>query len=276
MLPVTVRTPHDELRFETVKHARITPVIAAVGLSQAVTGTNDAGLAEGFRLEATVVFEDGEILETDRLFAGPKAFANSLGSLTAELGTWLQNPIEEAFPQTVEFQVTPLQENPLTSIDNLRLSHRAVSAGDTLEIDLELRDFQANELQESVTVPISPAWVGRKLEVVVANGARLDLMTGAQRTYPVSQIRDLSAYIDVLHQQRSPDGLYVAVVSPAEIFSDQTTVTTGLPASLARIARDSDDARYQQRRVREVLWETHLLPDRLVPGSISQSLVVTP
>ncbi len=276
MLPISIRTPSDQLEFSTVRHTRITPMIAAIGLSQAVMGSNEAGMAEGFRLSTTVNFTDGELLEVENLYAGPKSFANSMSGLTADLSTWLQNPVEEAFPQSVEFTITPLDENPLTSIDNLSLSHRSVAAGEELKVTVQLRDFQSSPLIEEVLVPISAEWVGRKVEVIVTNGRNLDLLAGGQRTYPVSQIRDLDAYIDVLRRQRSPDGFYVAVVTQTEFFSDQTTSTAELPGSLARTAQTSDEARFLQRKAREVLWEKHLMPDRLVPGAIGQSLVITP
>ena len=117
--------------------------------------------------------------------------------------------------------------------------------------------------------------MGETLEVVITNGPTLDLLTGGQRTYPVSQIRDFSAYLDVLRAQRAPDGIYVAVLTPTEVFLDQTGTTLELPGSLARIAGGADEARFTQRKAREVLWESHLLDDRLVPGLVRRPLVVT-
>lgn len=276
MVPVTVNTPTDNLEFSTVRHARLTPMIAAMGLAQAVLGTNEAGMADGFAVTTKVKFADQDVLQTRMLFAGPKAFADSMRGLTNDLTTWLQNPVEESFPEHVEFDVTPLDENPLTSLDNLQLSHRSIAANETLEVELQYRDYQSATHRETIAINVAPDWVDKRVEVVVASGGRLDIMSGGKRTYPVSQIRDLEAYTDIVREQRRPDGIYVAVVTMAEVFTDQTSATTELPGSLARIAQTADEARYQQRRVREVLWETHLLPDRLVPGTISQGFVVTP
>ena len=109
----------------------------------------------------------------------------------------------------------------------------------------------------------------------MANGPTLDLIAGGQRTYPVSQIRNFSAYLDVLRAQRVPDGVYIAIASPTELFLDQTESTIELPGSLARIATGTDRARFSKRKAREILWESHLLADRLVPGTIRRPLVIT-
>lgn len=276
LVPVTVNTPSRRLEFSTVRHSRITPMIAAIGLSQAITGSNEAGLNEGFAIRTEIDFADGERLEMRQLYAGAKSFQNGINGMVADLTTWLQNPVEQAFPERLLFDVEPLSGNPSTSLDNVRLSHRNIRLDEVLEVQVMLRDFQSQAFTETIRIAMQEAWAGRDLEILVTNGATLDLTAGGQRTYPVSQIRDLGAYIDVLRAQRRPDGVYVAVVTTSATFLDQTALTPELPGSLARIARHSDEARYAQRKTREVLWSAHLLPDRLVPGAISQRFRVTP
>lgn len=276
MIPVTVHTPVRTLEFATVRHPRITPMITAIGLSQAITGSNDAGLNEGFSIRTQIDFSEGERLEMKQLYAGPKSFQNGINGMVSDLTTWLQNPVEQAFPERVSFEVDALPQNPSTSLDNVRLSHRTIGLDEVLTVSVTLRDFQSATFTEIIPIEMQEAWVGRELEILVTNGSTLDLMSGGQRSYPVSQIRDLGAYIDVIQSQRRPDGAYVAIVTTSEIFMDQTTVTPELPGSLARIARNSDEARYAQRKSREVLWSAHILPDRLVPGAISQRFRVSP
>jgi hypothetical protein len=275
MVPVTVTTPQRSLEFSTVRHPNITPMITALGLSQAVLGSNDSGLTEGFSLETRVEFAEGNELVMNQLYAGSKSFRSGLAGLTRDLTTWLQNPVEEAFPERVKFTVTALTENPTTSLDNVQISHRTVRSGETVSVSLSMRDFQSHALSQTIDIPVPTEWVGKTLEVIVTNGPTLDLIAGGQRTYPVSQIRDFSAYLDVLRSQRAPDGVYVAIASPTELFLDQTETTMEFPGSFARIATGSDQARFSQRKAREILWETHLLPNRLVPGTIRRPLVIT-
>ena len=275
MVPVVVQTPQRTLRFSTVRHPRLTPVVAAAGLAQAVLGSNDAGLNEGFRVAVDATFPGGETLHTSELYAGPQGFKSGLESFVQKLSIWLQNPVEEVFPSGVTFTVEPLPANPTASLDNVQISRREIAVGQSLTVNLFLRDFQSKPWRESVTIPISPTWAGKKLQIIVTPGDMLDELTGQQRRFPVSQIRDFSAYLQALQAERPGDGLYVAVVESTEAFLDQTAATLQLPGTLERIARTADSARFQSRSVQEPLWETHVLPGRLVPALVRRPLVVT-
>jgi hypothetical protein len=275
MVPVTVTTPQRTLRFSTVRHPRLTPAVAAAGLAQAVLGSNDAGLNEGFRVAVDAVFPDGETLRTSALYAGPQGFKSGLDAFVQKLSIWLQNPVEEVFPKNVTFTVEPLPTNPTASLDNVQVSRREIATGETLGVTLFLRDFQSAPLRETIQIPISPSWAGKQLMVIVAPGEALDELTGSQRRFPVSQIRDFNAYLRALQAERRSDGLYVAVVEATEAFLDQTASTLELPGSLERIARTADSTRFQRRAVQEPLWETHVLTGRLVPGMVRRPLQIT-
>ncbi len=276
LVPVTVHTPQRTLRFSTVRHPSLTPMITAAGLSQAVLGSNDAGLTQGFRVRTHVDFPDGGSLSVDELYAGAGGFKAGLAALVQKLSTWLQNPVEEVFPTQVEFTVEPLLVNPTMSLDNVQMSRQIIEPGTDLVVTILLRDFQGKAQLEKIIVPMSPDWVGEKLEVIVADGNVLDALTGTQTTYPVSQIRNFSAYLEAIRQQRRTDGLFVAIVRISDIFQDQTATTFELPESFARVAKQSDQARFSQKIAREVLWQIHLQPDRLVPGLVRKPLKLSP
>lgn len=275
LVPVTVATPQRTLRFSTVRHARLTPMVAAAGLAQAVLGSNDAGLTEGFRVAVDVVFPGGGILHTEELYAGPQGFKSGLDAFVGKLSTWLQNPVEEVFPQDITFTVEPLPSNPTASLDNLQVSRREISPGESLTVTLHLRDFQSAAMRETISIPIAPGWAGKQLEVVVAAGEALDELAGAQKRFPVRQLRNFDAYLNALQAERRRDGLYVAVVEATDAFLDQTAATLELPGSLERIARTADSARFQRRAIRQPLWEAHVLQGRLVPGTLRRPLTVT-
>lgn len=275
LVPVRVNTPHRTIEFSTVRHPRLTPMITATGLSQAVLGSNDAGLTAGFRIKTEVGFAGGKELTVNELYAGSEGFKAGLSSMVQKLSVWLQNPVEEVFPEHVEFTVEPLYENPTMSLDNVQLSHRTVGPGGEVVVTVSLRGFQGQPIRERITIPIDASWTGEKLEVVVSDGASLDNLTGAQRSFPVSQIRDFDAYLNAIRNQRRTDGLFISVVKMSDLFLDQTRVTHQLPSSFARIAQLADRARFSKKIAREVLWKTHIQPDKLVTGLVRKPLVVS-
>lgn len=274
MLPIEVKTPSRTLHFSSVRHARLTPMIAAMGLSQAVLGSNENGLAEGFRVCGTVTYPDGQQLKTDAVYAGPQGFSAGLDGFIRRLSGELHNPIADIFPASIAFEVQPLSKNPVATLDYVQLSRARIAPGDTLTATLSVRDFQGAPMQESVQVTVQPEWTGKKLEVIVASGDELDKLTGRPDTVSVSQIRSFSAYLDLLRQERCSDGVYVAVVERANAFIDQTRATIDYPGSVERIARSSDEARFQKREVLVPLWETHLLSGKIVESTVRRPFSV--
>ncbi len=274
MLPIEVKTPSRTLRFSAVRHDRLTPMIAAMGLSQAVLGSNDNGLAEGFHISSTVTYPDGQSLKTDAVYAGPQGFTSGLEGFVRRLAAGLRNPIADIFPSSIAFSVEPLRRNPVASLDLVQLSRSRVSSGDTLTATLSVRDFQDAPVQQTVEVQIPAEWTGKKLELVVATGDDLDKLAGRPDAVSVAQIRSFSAYLDLLRQERHADGLYVAVVERAQAFLDQTRATLDYPGTVERIARSADEARFQKREVLVPLWETHVLPGKVIDASVRRRFEV--
>ncbi len=274
MLPVVVRTPVRTLRFSTIRHDRLTPMITAAGLAQAILGSNENGLAEGFRIKATLSYPEGRRIEADTLYAGPQGFAVGIGGLVQRLAASLNNPVADVFPVALSFMVEPLASNPSANVDSVQLSRTRLAAGETLQVALTLRDFQGAAVRETIPVEIPPGWAGRRLELVILSGFELDRQAGRPVTARLSQIRTFDAYLDLMSDQRAGDGLYLAVVERASAFIDQTQSTLDYPGSLERIARRADDARYQKRSVIVPLWEKHILSGRLLQFTYRQPLQI--
>jgi hypothetical protein len=274
MLPIQVTTPTRTLKFKAIRHDRLTPMIAALGLSQAVLGSNENGLAEGFRIVSTVVFPGGEQVANDSVYAGPQGFGAGLDQFIRRLAAGLRNPIADVFPSSISFAVEPLARNPVATLDIVQVSRSRIRPGEELTATLTVRDYQGAATHESVTIPIPATWTGKKLEVLVTNGDDLDRLSGRPDNVPVSQIRDFAAYLDLMHHERRSDGVYVAVVERATAFLDQTQPTLDYPGSVERIARSSDDARFQKREVLVPLWERHVLSGRLVDANVHRALQV--
>ena len=274
MLPIEVKTPQRTLHFSSVRHVRLTPMIAAMGLSQAVLGSNENGLAEGFRIRSTVTYPDGQKLNTDAVYAGPQGFSAGLDGFIRRLTSGLHNPIADIFPAAVAFEVEPLSHNPVATLDMVQLSRSRITAGETLIATLSVRDFQGAPVQQTVQVEIPAEWTGKKLELIVAAGDDLDKLSGRPDAVSVAQIRSFNAYLDLLRQERRADGLYVAVVEHANAFLDQTQATLDYPGTVERIARSADEARFQKRDVLVPLWETHILPGKLIEAAVRRNFQV--
>ncbi len=279
LVPVEIDLPsrlnRKSLQFAVVQHEMLLPAIAATGLTQAVLGSNEAGLTRGFRLRAIVDYAGRAPVEFSRLYPGPQGFAQGVGEFTANLQQWLFNPYERTFPGKIRFAVEETTEMPVGYVELLQVSRTTASAGETLTATISWRGFQADKSIETVDIPVPTEWTGKELEVVLANGRQLDDLTGRPRSMSVNQLRNFDEYLGMLRDAREGDGLYLAVVERTALFSDSTATTVELPSSFERIARSADASRYQRRDAAVPLWETHLLPGRLFNVSTRRPLKIT-
>ncbi|MDP3071036.1 MAG: SpoIVB peptidase S55 domain-containing protein [Opitutaceae bacterium] len=274
---VIVRPAHREprtLRFSVVRHQQLTPMIVASGVTQAILGTNDAGLAKGFRLTSHIRFAPASELEFQSLYAGPQGFAQGLSEFVQGLAANLQNPYAKTFPEHVTFTVQPLETNPSVTLDQFQLSRTTASAGQVVQATIAWRDWQGAAHREVIDLAIDPAWTGKQLEVILAPGRALDQLTGRPRVIAASELRSFEAYLAAMRDDRPGDGVHLAVVERATLFSDQTVATPDTPGSIERIARGADETRFRRREAVLPLWEKHLQPGKIFTTIVRRPLVV--
>jgi hypothetical protein len=250
-------------------------MIAAAGLTEGILGSNDAGLAEGFRVRRRVIFPGGRTVSADDFYAGPQGFTMGIGDFVRDLGDWLGNPFEKVFPTSVRFNVEAFGHNPLAILDSVQLSRAAVAPGDTVQLTLAWRNYQEIRSTQVVSIPVPPAWAGKTLDVIVTSGPELDELTGLPSRVQASQIRSFDDYLSTLENRRRTDGVYVAVVERASVFIDQTRPAVNYPSSFARIAHQADEQRFHSQAAVVPLWEQHLLGGRLIQANVHRALRVT-
>ncbi|MEO6246891.1 MAG: SpoIVB peptidase S55 domain-containing protein [Opitutaceae bacterium] len=275
---VTVRPLRGEprtLNFSVVRQQQITPAVIASGLSQAILGSNDGGLANGFRLRSNIAFPASARLQYQSVYSGPQGFAQGLSEFVSGLAANLQNPYAKTFPDHVAFSIEPLEINPAVTLDQFQLSRTHAAAGQVVQATVAWRDFQGAPHREIIDLTIDPAWIGKQLEVVLAPGRALDQLTGRPRLIAASELRSFDAYLAAMRDDRVTDGVFIAVVEKTSLFSDQTVTTPDVPGSFERIARGADEARFRRRDAVLPLWEKHLLPGKLLTNVVRRPLVVT-
>jgi SpoIVB peptidase S55 len=255
--------PLRTIHFQVVRDKRIEATAMLTGVVEGVTGSNDSQPSEGFRITTTVNFSPTQQITRDAVYAGQQGFLGGMFEFLINLSAELQNPFEKALPTSVQFRIEPLGENPAVTIEQFQVSRTIVRAGENFEVTLGWRSYQGAEDTTTVSIPVDPAWTGKTLEVIVAPGRVLDELTGHGRSFRAGQLRSFDAYVDALKGGRPGDGLCVAVVEKSTLFFDQATSTPEAPASIERIAAQSDSARYQRRDALVPLWETRVLQGKV-------------
>ena len=266
--------PAKTLHFSVARQEQLTPVLVATGVSQAILGSNDAGLSNGFLLRSDITFPTKPTLATHTLYAGPQGFQQGLNEFVHDLAQNLQNPYEKTFPRKVVFTVEPLDQNPAVTLELFQLSRTTARAGEPIQATLAWRDYQGDSHRETIAIPIDPAWAGRSLEVVLAPGHVLDELSGRPRQLEAAQLRSFDAYLAALRDERAADGLFLAVVEKTNLFTDQTNATPDAPSSIERIAQAADEARFNRVTALSPLWERHILAGKLSGATLRRPLRV--
>jgi hypothetical protein len=262
------------LKFSVVRQPTLTPALVAAGVTQAILGSNDAGLVNGFRLTGNIAFPAAAKLSFQSLYPGPQGFTQGLSEFVQGLAANLQNPYAKTFPDRVVFQVEPLDTNPSATLDQFQLSRTRAGAGETIQATLAWRNFQGEAERRVIDLKIDPAWAGKQLEVILAPGHVLDQLTGRPRQIAASELRSFDAYLEAMRDDRPTDGVCLAIVEKTVLFSDQTVATPDAPGSIERIARAADEARFRRREAVLPLWEQHLLSGKLFNAVVRRPLVV--
>lgn len=269
------RSNRKALHFEVVRHEQLLPAIAATGLAQAVMGSNESGLARGFKVTTTVNFPGTAPVEMSQLYPGPQGFRQGLTEFVGNLSLWLFNPYEQVFPDHIRFSVEDTPETPSGSIEQMLVSRTSAAPGERVDLTVGWRGFQRDAESELVSLDIPADWAGKELEVILTTGPALDELTGRSHSVPIAQLRNFEEYISALREFRETDGLYLAVVEKARLLTDQRATTTDMPGSLERIARSADEARFQRRDAFTPLWEQRVLPGRLFNIMVRRPLNIT-
>ena len=260
------------LRFNVARQQQLTPVIIAAGITQSLQGSNDAGFSNGFRLRGDITFRPTQTLALKSVYAGPQGFTQGLNDFVQGLAANLQNPYEKTFPERVAFTIEPLAENPTVVIELFQLSRGTARPGETVQATLGWRDFQGASHREVIDLKLDPAWIGKRLDVILTPGRALDELTGRPRQISAAELRSFGAYLNAMRDNRPTDGLVLAIVEGTEVFSDQTVATPETPGSIERIARGSDETRFRKRDAVIALWERHVLPGKVAGAAIRRPL----
>jgi SpoIVB peptidase S55 len=252
-----------KIRFQVIRDVHVAPMIMLTGVVEGLFGSNDNQPAEGFRIVSKVSFSPTQEVTRESIYAGEQGFQAGMFEFLIGLTTELENPFEKTQPKSVEFRIEPLEDNPAVTVERFQVSRTMVHAGDSFQVTLGWRNFQGSEESSTIDVPVNATWTGKTLEVIVAPGRLLDELTGHSHSFHAGQLRSFDAYIEAMRSSRPEDGLCIAVVEKSALFFDQAAFTPEAPASIERIAGESDSARYQKRDALVPLWETRVLQGKV-------------
>jgi hypothetical protein len=224
--------------FDCAVHPKLTPMIAGVAITSALTGARELPQYQTLDYDVTIDFAGGRKVRAENTLVNAQA-----GDVFFQLGTPLmaaaENPFERVMPTKISgtFRVTPqAREAQILSINVPRLKHRP---GEHVRAFVQYRPFRATEQTMPVDIDLPKDLPDGDYQLVISDWQRY--LTDEQAAKPfrftaqdikevfavlkdVNEIRHNALYIRLLRQ---PDGVAIGRTAMTHMPSSKRHVLLG-------------------------------------------------
>jgi hypothetical protein len=153
------------------------------------------------------------------------------------------NPMEQPVVTGLQLKVQAIAERRTAVVESARLSRIEARAGDTVEVEVTLRPYQAEERQVRVQVKLPAELSPGLMRVLVSDGATVDkLMTRPGGDHDVG----LAGTVAELNRMHANDRVYVTLLDhEAQAVLDGEALP-GVPLSMANVLEPMKTAQKMQ------------------------------
>jgi len=236
---------------QLIRHQNLSPLLAAISLSESLQSTVDVSEKMTLKLRATLGFEDGRQAVWEDTFADSSAPVMAARNWMGIHSLLVDPAYGGPAIKSIHFQVEMLPETEMTYLDALYVSDNQLNPGDSIKLRLQLKRQDGTRSIETVEVPLPDSARGEILDVFVGDGtsaAEVDY----EGLFPAS---DFDHILNWLNQQRNHDQLYVLVLRRAPGLNLEGVQLEGVPPSVLALLQTDKGLRIEQGQNREVLLE---------------------
>ncbi len=237
VLPGSGLPKPKDLRFEVVDNRQLTPSAILLSIYQSLQQTNFAAAEMSYKISGELDIRGQQTLHLHGIIAqtGFNSAAIETALYVGDGFTRIYgNLIEQPELTGLRLQVEAIPEQRTASIEAARLSRDEAHAGDTLNLEIELRTYRAGVklLRIPVTLPLSlqPG----QLRILVSDAASIDRISAPEAVLgtPAPGLADTIAE---LNRRRPNDGVYVTLLE----HEPEATVASGamedVPLSMVNV-----------------------------------------
>jgi hypothetical protein len=216
-----------------------TPTLMVLTLFNSLSGINDFGEENTYRLSGTVELADGPNLSLATMQApvdlpvpAPMLLAGWVGDKFNRLFT---NSVRAPRLKNVDVTVDLLPQRRVATIENAWISRDEVNAGDMVQVRVVLRPYRGERLEREFPVTIPPGIPPGEYRILLSDADTLNRMqTAAGR---MNRFVDLQQTVSLINQERTNNRLYVSIqeASPTVYYDDK--IMPNLPMSVLNVMR---------------------------------------
>jgi hypothetical protein len=236
------------LHFEVLDNRQLTPSAMLVSVYQSLQGTNAAAAEMSYRLSGELDLKGQQTTRLEGLLAQNDFNSGAINAalfVNDRFNRVYGNALEQPVITGLRLKLEAIPERRTAVLETARLSKMEARAGETIEVEVTLRPYQADARVVRVPVTLPAALRPGPLRVVVSDGASVDRLiapTGvvAQRAVGLA---DTVAQINRMH---SNDRVYVTLLDHAAQAIVEGEALPAVPLSMANVLEPLKDSQRMQ------------------------------
>jgi hypothetical protein len=260
--------------FEVLDNRQLTPSAMLVSVYQSLQGTNTSSAEMSYRLSGEIGVKGLPAVKMDGLMAQNEFASASINAalfLNDRFSKVYGNALEQPEVTELRLRMEAIAERRTAVLESARLSRIEARAGDTLEVEVTLHPYQAEERQVRVQVKLPAELSPGPMRVLVSDGASVDRLTtrpGGDRSL------GLADTVAALNRLRSNDRVYVTLLDHEAQAVLDSEALPGVPLSMANVLEPLKAAQKMQLTSESVLEAGSAETGYAVSGSQVLSLLI--
>jgi hypothetical protein len=264
--------PARPFRFFVARNESLTPLLAYVGILNAITAYERQTGVMSIAAHGTLDFGDAGRVALDDLFSGASASTDVATSVATPLAAAFANTFRDVQPVSLDLSLDMSEREATTTIERAWLDTTRPAPGESCRLQIQLRDYRG----ETRIVPLEitmPSYASGPLTLVVTDAAGLtgleasDLAPAAPQSWP-----DL---LEKLNRTRRHNRVYVRLLESTPGTSTGGETLSALPDSVqSALASDTSAAQKTLKSAVVGAWDTRL--DAAVHGSRKMTITLRP
>jgi hypothetical protein len=256
---------------------RLTPALMAATLFNTISGVNDAGEENTFRLNGKIELDGRQSLSLSTMLAPSDAAATASTQVAAWMGDRFSrlfaNAVTPPRLKRVEISLDLLPQRRIATIENAWIATTELEAGQEVTGKAFLRPYRGPQLEREFKVTVPAGLPKGEHRILLSDADTLNRMQiAAGRS---NRFIDLNQAISLINQERPNNQLYVSLLSSGStVYYDDKTLPS-LPASVLNVMQSARSAIRPFVASRETATEQAAIPfDYVVSGSYSLAITV--
>ena len=287
MIPVTVvvRSLSEDASVRSQKsfhysvcvQPRYTPTLMMTTLYNSISGVNDFGEENTYRLSGKVELAGGQSLSLSNMQApselpspAPLVLASWVGDRFNRLFT---NAVTPPKFKSVDVTVDLLPQRRVATIESAWVASSEVEAGQEIAVKVFLRPYRGARLEREVPVRIPAGLTKGEHRILLSDADTLNRVQSAAGR--ANRYIELNQAISLINQERANNRLYVSLLQAASTLYYDDKVLPSLPASVLGVMQAGPAANRPFVTSRETATEEASVPfDYVINGSYSLTITV--